>query len=239
MAQRVRQADCKQCHEQPLGGPRLPVQPPFCRPGSRSSGWCPLVGTCLCRGAVIFHPLPLLCGFAAWNALPPTFQVSPPSQPSTPPPPLGCLPRPSRADTPKTLLALSTPSTQNLSSGSSRRVTFCLYRDTSGAYLLSPNRCTLLGLGEPPIDMESTLVSVGNSQVRRGIIIRYGLNLEVTLYSAVGDLTCPRLFIWCYLLREWFRSTFWLPQCLQWTKVHGWHIRSPLSPESGNKMHLF
>ena len=81
--------------------------------------------------------------------------------------------------------------------------------------------------------MESTLVSVGNSQVRRGIIIRYGLNLEVTLYSAVGDLTCPRLFIWCYLLREWFRSTFWLPQCLQWTKVHGWHIRSPLSPESG------
>ena len=140
MAQRVRQADRKQCHEQPLGGPRLPVQPPFCRPGSRSSGWCPLVGTCLCRGAVIFHPLPLLCGFAAWNALPPTFQVSPPSQPSTPPPPLGCLPRPSRAETPKTLLALSTPSTQNLSSGSSRRVTFCLYRNTSGAYLLSPNR---------------------------------------------------------------------------------------------------
>ena len=81
--------------------------------------------------------------------------------------------------------------------------------------------------------MESTLASVGNSQVRRGIIIRYGLNLEVTLYSAVGDLTCPRLFIWCYRLREWFRSTFWLPQCLQWTKVHGWHIRSPLSPESG------
>ena len=49
-------------------------------------------------------------------------------------------PTPTRADTPKTLLALSTPSTQTLSSGSSRRVTFCLYRNTSGAYLLSPNR---------------------------------------------------------------------------------------------------
>lgn len=139
MAQWVRQADRKQCQEQPLGGPRLPVLA-LLQAWEQvvwlvSSGWDLPV-----RGELSFFILCLPCGFAAWTALSPKFQVSPPSQPCTPPPPPGCLPHPSRADTPKTLLALSTLSTQNLSSGSPRRVTFCLYIDTSGAYLLSPNQ---------------------------------------------------------------------------------------------------
>lgn len=41
------------------------------------------------------------------------------------------------------------------------------------------------------------------------------------------------LFTWSYLVWERFRSTSWVPWCLLRSKVLGWLIRSPLSPESG------
>lgn len=133
----MRQTDSKQCQEEPLGGPRLPVQTPFCRPGGRPSAWhLPM------QAIVTLHSPPLLCGFTACNAFFPSIQMPPPLWPGSYPsfsrmPSLTTL-----STSPETPLALSNPPpcTQNFSSVPHPPLVFCLCIDTAGVYILSSNR---------------------------------------------------------------------------------------------------
>lgn len=114
-AELVRQPDSKQCQEEPLGGPRLPVQASFCRPGSRSSCWhLPM------RAIVTLHSPPLLCGFTACNAFFPSIQMPPPLWPGSCPSfsRMPSMTIQSKYPEPPMMLSNPPPCTQNLSSGS-------------------------------------------------------------------------------------------------------------------------
>lgn len=137
MAEHVRQPDSKQCQEEPLGGPRLAVLPPFCRPGRRCSSQRPPVGTYPCR--LLSLSILCLCFLASQNAFPPTSSCPHLHSLAHTPPSPGCLPRPPRVDTLKLFRSLVSLPTLRISVQGPPRVVFCLCIDTPGVYILSPN----------------------------------------------------------------------------------------------------
>lgn len=167
VAEPERPTDSEQCQEQPLGGSRLPVQPPLCRPGSGSSRQLPPVCARQCRLLLLFT----LCLYFA--ALPPEMSSFPASRcPTvmawlTPLLLQGAFP-----DHPEHLPQTTQP---QIVLCRSPRVVSCLCIDMSGVYILSPGWChrlavpaTCLQISQFLIKKGEVMISLFNEEIEAG-----------------------------------------------------------------------